>query len=183
VNARLWAVKPSTIAIPLVVSLVLGIGAVVLFPVVWFLLSYGCGADEERLSSTMASLSILDARPSGAEPQGEPDAECEDDDAVPYVEQVYRFSGTVDEVASFYRKAAMEDGWEPYQKGKGLEEALCFTKNMSGHEIELFMVFGSPGEDVEEYTVNLNSGGGGWLCSPVPGAHAKSRQTPFPLIR
>ncbi|MEU9833435.1 hypothetical protein AB0D67_18085 [Streptosporangium sp. NPDC048047] len=152
--------KTSPVSIVLVAALVAG-AAVVLWPFAWIALYYGCQADEDRLAAALAAHPILTAHPVAAEPRGRPHAECENDDAIPYADQTYRFRGAWGEVASFYREAAAKGRWRPYGGGDG-SAGLCFTRTTGGLELGLF-VSRPPEGDAGEYTVTV-SAATGWLC-------------------
>ncbi|MEU8207400.1 hypothetical protein [Streptosporangium sp. NPDC049046] len=68
--------KRSTIAV-LVAAAVWG-GALIV-PVAFFVLNYGCDADDGRL---VDSLGILDVRPASATPQEGRDSSCDEDDRI-----------------------------------------------------------------------------------------------------
>ncbi|MGV9600907.1 hypothetical protein ACWDR1_30020 [Streptosporangium sandarakinum] len=150
--------KTSPVSVVLVAALVAGIAAV-LSPFAWLALSYGCRADEDRLAAALTTHPILTAHPATAEPRGRPHAGCENDDAIPYADQTYRFRGTWNEVATFYREAAAKGRWKPYGEGS---EGLCLTRTTGGLELELF-VSRPPEGNADEYTVTV-SAAAGWLC-------------------
>ncbi|WP_326639131.1 hypothetical protein OG884_32115 [Streptosporangium sp. NBC_01755] len=71
-----------------------------------------CTDDDKRLASALVVLSILDARPVEAKPDGKRLGGCNDDDRLAYAEQSYQLSASRADVPSFYREAAIKDGWK-----------------------------------------------------------------------
>ncbi|WP_433368743.1 hypothetical protein [Streptosporangium sp. CA-115845] len=151
--------KRSTIAV-LVVCVV---GAAALVALVAFLkLPDGCTAEDDRLAASLATLSILDAHPVTATPQGGRRSGCYGDGRLVNVLQSYRSSGPVADVLSFYRDAAIMDGWKP-PPGEDGEGVSCFVKSVGGRDVG-FSVWVVE-EEGEEYDVDVTSsmtGGGGW---------------------
>ncbi|MER5627076.1 hypothetical protein ABT061_39245 [Streptosporangium sp. NPDC002544] len=151
--------KRSTIAV-LVVCVG---GAAALVALVAFLMRPdGCTAEDDRLAASLATLSILDAHPATATPQGGRRSGCYGDGRLVNVLQSYRSSGPVADVLSFYRDAAIMDGWKP-PPGEGREGVSCFVKSVGGRDVG-FSVWVVK-EEGEEYDVDVTSsmtGGGGW---------------------
>ncbi|MEV7012301.1 hypothetical protein [Streptosporangium sp. NPDC051022] len=152
--------KLSMIAIIVVVCL--GIGVAWAAPVAYWVLTYGCRADEDRLAAALATLGVLDAHPANATPQEERNSSCDSDDRITSVWQNYRFSGPRADVLSFYRDIAIMDGWvlSPDDDGEG---GICFTKSFGETEADLSVDFSKAGG---EYGVHVTSSvnGGGWGC-------------------
>ncbi|MEU0486605.1 hypothetical protein ABZ260_46505 [Streptosporangium sp. NPDC006013] len=153
--------KRSTIAV-LVAAAVWG-GAL-LVPVAFFVLNYGCDADDDRL---VASLGILDVRPASATPQGGRGSSCEKDDRITTVRQTYRPSGPRADVLPFYRDIALKNGWRPSPEDDG-EGVYCFTRSVEGRKVELFVQFvdatGEEYGDDYEVLVSTSAAGLSWWC-------------------
>ncbi|MEV7012296.1 hypothetical protein [Streptosporangium sp. NPDC051022] len=148
--------KRSTIAV-LVAAAVWG-GAL-LVPVAFFVLNYGCDADDDRL---VDSLGILDVRPAGATPQEGRDSSCEEDDRITTVWQTYRPSGPRADVLPFYRDIALKNGWGPSPEDDG-EGVYCFTKSVEGRRVELSVRFvDATGEEYgDDYEVLMSTSAAG----------------------
>ncbi|WP_157529951.1 hypothetical protein [Microtetraspora niveoalba] len=155
--------KRSTIAVLVAVYMVLGVVAVA--PFASWILTYGCGAEDDRLAASLAALGILDAHPAGATPQEGRSSSCENDDRITTVVQTYRASGPRAELLSFYREAAIRDGWTPPPEDDG-EGVGCFTKSVGGRTVELSVwIPEAIGEEhADDYDVDVSSSpeGGGW---------------------
>ncbi|MCC5580260.1 hypothetical protein IMZ11_32030 [Microtetraspora sp. AC03309] len=155
--------KRSTIAVLVVVCM--GLGAVLVAPIALWVLTYGCTADDDRLAASLATLSILDARPVNATPLEGRSSSCENDDRITTVWQTYRLSGPRADVWSFYRDIAIKDGWMPPPEDDG-EGVVCFTKSIDGRDVELSVRFvDATGEKHgDDYDVDVSSSvdGGGW---------------------
>ncbi|MGJ6967365.1 hypothetical protein ACSDR0_36150 [Streptosporangium sp. G11] len=153
--------KRSTIAV-IVAACVWG--GVLLVPVAFFALNYGCDAGDDRL---VASLGILDVRPASATPQEERSSSCDEDDRITTVSQTYRPSGARADVLPFYRDIALKNGWTPPPEDDG-EGVHCFTKSVEGRNIELFVQFvDAAGEgygDDYEVLVSTSAAGLSWWC-------------------
>ncbi|MFD5473584.1 hypothetical protein [Streptomyces sp. NPDC127105] len=104
---------------------------VVGLPSVYFLTSYGCGADEDRLAEVMAGAAVLGTAPEGADPTGRYRS-CDDDDRFVVVGAEYRYGGSSEGALAHYREAARADGWRPRSAAKGGTVPGCFTKSMGG---------------------------------------------------
>lgn len=151
--------KRSTIAV-LVVCV--GGAAALVALVAFLMLPDGCTAEDDRLAASLATLSILDAHPATATPQGGRSSGCYGDGRLVNVLQSYRSSGPVADVLSFYRDAAIMDGWKP-PPGEDGEGVSCFVKSVGGRDVG-FSVWVVK-EEGEEYDVDVTSsmtGGGGW---------------------
>ncbi|GAA3092176.1 hypothetical protein GCM10017600_48620 [Streptosporangium carneum] len=147
-------------------ALCVGGSVVVAAPFVSWVLTYGCDADDDRLAASLATLGILDVRPADATPQEGRSSTCENDSRVTTVGQAYRVSGSQADVLSFYRDAAIKDGWtpSPESEGKGMD---CFTKSVGGRDVELsvwFLDVLGEEEHRDDYVVDVTSSlqGGGW---------------------
>ncbi|MFF0246308.1 hypothetical protein ACQP10_27395 [Streptosporangium sandarakinum] len=155
--------KRSMIAV--LVAICVGGGAVLVAPIAFLVLFYGCNADDDRLAASLATLSVLDAHPANATPLKGRGSSCDNDDRITTVGQTYRPSGPRAEVLSFYRDAAIRDGWTPPPEDDG-EGVGCFTKTVGGREVELSVWFlDEMGEKYgDDYDVDVTSSldGGGW---------------------
>ncbi|GHE32637.1 hypothetical protein GCM10017673_39330 [Streptosporangium violaceochromogenes] len=125
-----------------------------------------CTDDDRRLASALAALSVLDARPAGAEPYGRRGGGCTDDDRLAYAEQFYRVSASRTGIPSFYRKAAIKDGWKPAPKRENEEARTCLIKIVNGRKAHLSVGYSDqPGEKSRVYSLQVLSGpSGGNLC-------------------
>ncbi|MFJ2034242.1 hypothetical protein [Streptosporangium sp. NPDC087985] len=155
--------KRSTIAV--LVAVCVGVGAALVAPIAFLVLTYGCTADDDRLAASLATLSILDAHPASATPQEGRGSSCDSDDRITTVGQTYRPSGSRADVLSFYRDIAIKDGWTPSPEDDG-EGVGCFTKSVDGRGVELSVWFlDALGEGHgDDYDVHVSSSvaGGGW---------------------
>ncbi|GAA2273137.1 hypothetical protein GCM10010149_14080 [Nonomuraea roseoviolacea subsp. roseoviolacea] len=126
-----------------------GAGAAV---VVLGVLSYGCGAEEDRLTEALAAQDVLQRRPAGVQPAGPRATSCEDDDLWVNVVQVYRLPPARVDVRGFYREAATGDGWRPGEEA-GAED-VCYTKVIDGVDVGMEL---SMEDRADTYTVSLSS--------------------------
>lgn len=153
--------KRSTIAV--LVAVCVGGGAALVALVAFLAPAEGCTAEDDRFAASLATLGILDARPVNATPQGGRSSDCYSDGRIVTVGQSYRSSGPVADVLSFYRDAALMDGWRPPPEDDG-EEVSCFTKSVGGRDVDLSVWF--PEEEGDgDYDVDVSSSvtdGGGW---------------------
>jgi hypothetical protein len=111
-------------------------------------ISGGCTAPEKRLFRTLADLPILKARPVSAQVTMQ-ESGCDTDDRFAYAE--HRYDTTLDrqDIISFYRKAAADDGWlpdgvnpAPPTGGLVITEAVaCFLKQVDGTTALLYVWF------------------------------------------
>jgi hypothetical protein len=163
-RTKLLIMKRLTIAVLVVACAWVG---ALIAPAAFFVLTYGCNADDDRLGTSLATLGIFNARPANATPQGERSSSCENDDRITTVGQTYRPSGPRADVLSFYRDIAIKDGWVPPSEDDG-EDVDCFIKSIDGRDVELSVGFVSAtGEkygDDYEVLVSSSMDGGGW-CS------------------
>ncbi|MFF6785096.1 hypothetical protein [Streptomyces sp. NPDC012510] len=129
---------------------------------------YGCTRADEELAPTLASLSILDARPSQTQPQDERYSGCDEDDGFAYAGQYYRLTTSRAGVLNFYREAAREDGWRlesadsspsPAPGSLAVDiSALCFEKPLAGTTAHLAVWFPSDlGEDSDDFGVEVTA--------------------------
>ncbi|MEU8207427.1 hypothetical protein [Streptosporangium sp. NPDC049046] len=128
-----------------------------------------CADDDKRLASALVVLSILDARPAEAKPDGKRLGGCNDDDRLAYAEQSYRISASRADVPSFYREAAIKDGWRQTPVPESEEDVtqVCFTKVINSRNVYLSVGYsGRPEEkDSDDYLLQVNSGpSGSNLC-------------------
>lgn len=152
--------KRSTIAV--LVAVCVGGGAALVALVAFLALPEGCTAEDDRLAASLATLGILDARPVNATPQGGRSSDCHGDGRIVTAGQSYRSSGPVAEVLSFYRDAAITDGWKPSPEDDG-EEVSCFTKSVGGRDVDLSVWFPEEGGDAYDVDVSASiTDGGGW---------------------
>lgn len=82
------------------------------------------------------------------------------------VVQSYRSSGPVADVLSFYRDAAIMEGWKP-PPGEDGEGVSCFVKSVGGRDVGFSVwVVKEEGEEYsDDYDVDVTSsmtGGRGW---------------------
>ncbi|MFB9883175.1 hypothetical protein ACFFMN_35115 [Planobispora siamensis] len=149
-------------AIAVLAAVCVGAGAFLVAPVASLVLTYGCTAEDDRFAAALAGLSVLDAHPVTATPQGERDSNCDNDDRIVTVWQSYRSSGPSADVLSFYRDVAFMDGWEPLL-GEDGEETGCFVKSVGGSDLHLSVSMGEEERDAD-YDVDVSSSmdGGGW---------------------
>ncbi|MFI6456656.1 hypothetical protein ACIBF6_34475 [Streptosporangium amethystogenes] len=155
--------RRSTIA---VLVICVGGGAALVALVASLMLPDGCTAEDDRLAASLATLSILDAHPVAATPQGERASGCYDDGRIVNVLQSYRFSGPVADVLSFYRDAALMDGWRPAPRDGG-EGVSCFVKSVGGRDVgfSVWVMEADGAGRGDDYDVDVTSsvtGGGGW---------------------
>ncbi len=126
-----------------------------------------CADADERLASSLGTLGILDARPDGAEPYGKREGGCDDDDRLAYAGQSYRLPGSRAGVLSFYRKAALRDGWKSApvsEREEGLEQ-ICLAKVVDGRNAYLSVWYPRKAEEGGAYHLQVRSGpSGGNLC-------------------
>ncbi|MGW1400494.1 hypothetical protein ACWCRF_17915 [Streptomyces sp. NPDC002405] len=104
---------------------------VVGLPVLYFLTTYGCGEDEDRLAGVMAGAAVLDTAPEGADAKDRYQG-CDDDDRFVVVGTQYRYGGSAENALAHYGRAAGADGWRPMTTGRGETVSGCFTKSMGG---------------------------------------------------
>ncbi|MFF3440596.1 nucleotide kinase domain-containing protein [Streptosporangium sp. NPDC002721] len=128
-----------------------------------------CTDDDKRLASALTVLGILDARPAEATPDGKRLGGCDDDDRLAYAEQSYRISASRVDVPSFYREAAIRDGWKqaPVPEQEEGVTQICLTKVINSRNVYLSVRYsGRPEEkDGGEYFLQASSGpSGGNLC-------------------
>lgn len=107
-------------------GIVAAVGLVIVgAPVGYFLVGYGCGADEERLGEALARDPVLDDGPDGAE-ERESYQECDDDDLFVVAGKAYAYEGESREsVLVHYRDAAQAHGWRHRVDD-------CFSKRIDG---------------------------------------------------
>ncbi|MCG5215431.1 hypothetical protein [Streptosporangium sp. KLBMP 9127] len=150
------------LAITVLVAIYVGVGAVLVTPIAFLLLTYGCTAEDDQFAAALATLSILESHPADATPQRDRGSTCDNDDRIVSVWQSYRSSGSRADALSFYRDAAIMDGWKPVLE-EGGEETGCFIKSFGRSEVHLSV---SMGEAVygDGYDVKVSSSldGGGW---------------------
>lgn len=124
-----------------------------------------CTDDDKRIASALVVLSILDARPVDAKPYGKRSGGCDDDDRLAYAEQSYRLSGSRADVSSFYREAAIKDGWKPAPKQEEWEEVpqVCLTKVINSRNVYLLVWYSDRPEekDSDDYFLQVLSGSSG----------------------
>ncbi|MEU3166292.1 hypothetical protein [Streptosporangium sp. NPDC006930] len=128
-----------------------------------------CTDDDKRLASALVVLSILDARPVEAKPGGKRMGGCNDDDRLAYAEQSYRISASRVDVPSFYREAAIKDGWKqaPVPEPEEGVAQVCLTKVIDSRNVYLSVGYsGRPDEkDSDDYLLQVGSGpSGSNLC-------------------
>ncbi|MFI6452491.1 hypothetical protein ACIBF6_13115 [Streptosporangium amethystogenes] len=128
-----------------------------------------CTDDDKRLASALVALSILDARPVDAKPYGKRDGGCDDDDRLAYAEQSYRVSASRADVPSFYREAAIKDGWKsvPVPEQEESVTQVCLTKVINGRNVYLAVWSSDRPEDKnsDDYFLQVSSGpSGSNLC-------------------
>ncbi|NUW31736.1 hypothetical protein HTZ77_09885 [Nonomuraea sp. SMC257] len=113
-------------------------------------LSYGCGAKEERMTEALVGQDVLERRPAGVQEVGPRGTSCDDDDLWVNVEQVYRLPPARVDVLGFYRETAGRDGW------RSGEEAgpVCYTKVIDGDVVDMEL---SLEDRADTYTVTLSS--------------------------
>ncbi|WP_433419816.1 hypothetical protein ACQP1V_06410 [Microtetraspora malaysiensis] len=151
--------------IAVLVAACIGWGVLFVAPLALLALTHRCTADDDRLAVSLATLSILDAHPTGATPQEGRSSYCENDDRITTVMQDYRFSAPRADVRSFYREIAIKDGWTPYPDDDD-EGVGCFAKSVGGRKVDLYLSFS--GEMREEYddgyrvSVSSSLDGRGW---------------------
>ncbi|MEU3164148.1 hypothetical protein [Streptosporangium sp. NPDC006930] len=108
----------------------------------WGPLGYGCTNSDKRLAPALKSLDIFDYRPLGAIPEKDIQTGCEPDDRYAYAEITYRFSSSKDSLLSFYRNAAIVDGWTfeaPLLGPESQDSKLCFSKPVGDTTALLFL--------------------------------------------
>jgi hypothetical protein len=71
----------------------------------------GCSDRDERFVATLKDLSILMTHPDGATPKGR-DQGCDTDDGFAHAGQRYQTDMGREGIMSFYRAAAVADGWQ-----------------------------------------------------------------------
>ncbi|MER5650945.1 hypothetical protein [Streptosporangium sp. NPDC002524] len=123
-----------------------------------------CTDADDRFAASLATLSILDAHPVTATPRGGRDSGCYSDGRLVNVMQSYRSSSPVADVLSFYREAAIADGWKPPPEDDG-EGVRCFVKSVDGRNVGFSVrVREESGEDNDVYDVDVASSllGDGW---------------------
>ncbi|MEW1903655.1 hypothetical protein ACFQ67_31240 [Streptomyces sp. NPDC056488] len=129
---------------------------------------YGCTGADQELAPTLASLSILDAHPSQTQPQDERYSGCDEDDGFAYAGQYYRYTTSRVGVLSFYRQAAVEDGWRlesanpspsPAPDSLAVDtSALCFEKTVAGTTAHLAVWFPSDlGDSAGNYGLDVTA--------------------------
>ncbi|MFE5832727.1 hypothetical protein ACFQ8W_21070 [Streptomyces sp. NPDC056508] len=129
---------------------------------------YGCTGADQELAPTLASLSILDAHPSQTQPQDERYSGCDEDDGFAYAGQYYRYTTSRVGVLSFYRQAAVEDGWRlesanpspsPAPDSLAVDtSALCFEKTVAGTTAHLAVWFPSDlGDSTGNYGLDVTA--------------------------
>ncbi|MEU0487564.1 hypothetical protein ABZ260_51550, partial [Streptosporangium sp. NPDC006013] len=111
----------------------------------------------------------LNARPVEAKPDGKRLGGCNDDDRLAYAEQSYRLSASRADVPSFYREAAIKDGWKPAPVPKQEESAtqVCLTKVINSRNVYLSVGYSDRPEekDSDDYFLQVSSGpSGSNLC-------------------
>ncbi|MEU4323638.1 hypothetical protein [Nonomuraea dietziae] len=126
-----------------------------------------CSDDDKRLASALVALSILDARPADAQPYGKRGGGCDDDDRLAYAEQSYRLSVSRADVPSFYREAAIKDGWKPAPMAKRQEWAarVCLAKVIDNRSVYLSVWYsdGPEDEDSTDYFLQVSSSPSGGI--------------------
>ncbi|GHE38012.1 hypothetical protein GCM10017673_45610 [Streptosporangium violaceochromogenes] len=142
-----------------------GVGAAVVVPVALSAPIPECTAGDDRLAASPAALGILDAHPADATPQGGRGSGCDGFSGTVIVGQSYYTSALVADVFSFYRGAAIMDGWKPGPADEG-EGVSCFTRSVGGREVRLSVGFLETGKkDGDDYDVNVSSSvDGGSRC-------------------
>lgn len=115
------------------------------------------------------ALSILDARPVEAKPDGKRLGGCNDDDRLAYAEQSYRISASRADVPSFYRETAIRDGWKqaPVPEQEDGVTQVCLTKVIDSRNVYLSVWYSDRPEekDNDDYFLQVSSGpSGGNLC-------------------
>ncbi|MER6174398.1 hypothetical protein [Streptosporangium sp. NPDC001681] len=128
-----------------------------------------CTDDDKRLASALVVLSILDARPVEAKPDGKRLGGCNDDDRLAYAEQSYRLSVSRADVPSFYREAAIKDGWKsaPVPEQEESATQVCLTKVINSRNVYLSVGYSDRPEekDSDDYFLQVSSGpSGSNLC-------------------
>lgn len=157
-KTRRWLGLGALVAVVLVVGMVGALG-----PVVWFAATYGCDSEDTAYAHQLAASDVLGLSPSGAQPVGGRDTDCEDDDEIAMASQDYlRGQLTRENVLAFYDRSLTAAGWEPSTDAEG---PGCWNRQFGDRRVSLSVL-----QDLapDRFTVELSSvareGGGGW-CS------------------
>lgn len=127
-------------------------------PLIAFVLTYGCGSDEDMVARGLARHPVLAAHPPGADRDGEPSEYCEDDDEIVDVSQGYLLPGADERVIGFYRDTAARAGWRPGTEGPGW---ICLTRVIADRDVALSVVLSEPpGTYQVSLSASVNNGGG-----------------------
>jgi hypothetical protein len=131
----------------------LAIGA----PALWFLLTYGCQGDEDRLTESLTAYSVFDHPPAGAQPQGIRETSCESDARIVEVGQLYRLPGKGHDVLGFYHAVAHKDGWRPSTEED--VDGFCVTKAVGGQDVVMSVSVREPYSFYVKLSSSVESGG------------------------
>ncbi|MBN6051815.1 hypothetical protein JYK22_07695, partial [Nonomuraea sp. RK-328] len=112
-------------------------------------LSYGCGAKEDRMAEAMVTQAVFAQRPAGVRPEGPPETSCDDDDLLVIAERAYRLPPARVDALAFYGAVAAGDGWKPSDE-PGLEK-ICYSKAIDGEVVDMELSV----DDSDRYTVSL----------------------------
>ncbi|WP_157099912.1 hypothetical protein [Microbispora sp. ATCC PTA-5024] len=124
----------------------------------------------KQLTSELASQRLLLLHPDEARVKGDRHSGCNQDNAYVYVGRAFAFSGAASDMLSFYKKAALGDGWEavtgdlPSDSSTSNTREVCFSKAVKGGTAFAYVAVSADSENgsTGEYAITLSSGGGEW---------------------
>ncbi|SCF92294.1 hypothetical protein GA0115259_104884 [Streptomyces sp. MnatMP-M17] len=100
-------------------------------PIRYFLFTYGCREEEDRLAEALAGDPVLDAPPTGAG-KAETYKGCDDDDLFVWVGTEFPYDASRQSVLVHYRETARANGWQPQATDADGRPSDCFTKRIGG---------------------------------------------------
>ncbi|MGW6056737.1 hypothetical protein [Streptomyces sp. NPDC055189] len=128
-------------------------------PVAYFLTTYGCGEEEDRLAEVLAGEAVLDSGPDGAD-RKDRYRECDDDDRFVVVGTQYRHGDAPESALRFYGTTARADGWQPRTTKKGKVVPGCFTKPVGG--TTAYLTVEGPDDDRLHVEIIADRAGSRW---------------------